>query len=234
MSPLLRRGPARFREISRTDLTSHARSTRYSPDPTQGTQYRIDSGVVWWGAGPVDGPPRPTLILLHGSGRNGQSMINMWHEVAAAQGVVLIAPDFDSIQGWDKGLPDPRSALAVLAPASGLYPVDTARIVHFDHLRGGIAAQVWANRFDGPWRAVAVHAGTLSEEHVIAVETGVPVRHYLGSVDRVFPFGPARDAGRTIAAAGHPFELVRLEGQNHWLYERGEDIAADAWVRLEE
>lgn len=221
--------PGAFRETSRTDLTSYTSSNRYSPDPAQGTRYRTDSGIVWWGAGPTDGPPRPVVILLHGAGRDGQSMIDMWHEVATVQNLILIAPNFDTVPGWDKGVPDPGSALVALSQAATLYPVDHDRIVLFGHSRGAIAAQVWANRFDGPWRAVAVHAGTFAAEHAIPVDNGVPLRHYLGSVDHIFPFGPARDAGRALAASGHSFDLVRLEGHTHWFYERGEEISADAW-----
>lgn len=224
--------PRTFREVSRTDLTSFAQSHDYSPDPTQGTLHRTDTGIAWWGAGPSDGALRPVVVLLHGAGRNGRSMIDMWHEVAMKEGLVLIALDFDKVPGWNTGVPDPRAVLTALDHATTLYRADPDRVVMFGHSRGAIAAQIWVNRYAGPWKALAVHAGTLEAQHVIPVQAGVPVRHYLGSVDGTFPFGPARDSGAAMAKAGHPFELIRLEGHNHWFYERGEDIAADAWAWL--
>ncbi|CTQ49805.1 hypothetical protein [Jannaschia donghaensis] len=42
-------------------------------------------------------------------------------------------------------------------------------------------------------------------------------------------WGPGRDSAAALASAGHPFDLVRLEGHSHWFYESGEAIAADAW-----
>lgn len=156
-------------------------------------------------------------------------MIDMWHEVAEAQDIVLIAPDLSGVAGWDKGLPDPRAVGAMLAQAQQIYAADPAQMFLFGHSRGGIAAQVWANRTAAPWQAVAVHAGTLPADAVGPAPRPVPIRHYLGSVDRTFPFGPARDGAAAMAQAGHPFDLVRLEGHNHWFYNTGEAIAADAW-----
>ncbi|MGB3408466.1 MAG: dienelactone hydrolase family protein [Jannaschia sp.] len=220
---------ARLKQDARTDLTGYGTPGRYVPDPLQGTRHVTESGVVWWAAGPVEGPPRPVVILLHGAGRDGHSMVDMWHEVAMAEGVILVAPDFGSLPDSSVGLYDPRAALAALDQAATLYPVDDARVVLFGHSRGGIAAQLWANRVDGPWRAVAVHAGTLPANLVAPVTSGKPVRHYLGTMDQTFSFEEGRESAAAMADAGHPFELVALSGHTHWFYEQGEAISADAW-----
>ena len=107
--------------------------------------------------------------------------------------------------------------------------MDTARVASFRHSRGGIAAQLLANRLDGPWRAVAVHAGTVSATAMQPVADGPPIRHFLGAMDRTFPYADAVEAGRGIAARGHAYGLVRLERRTHWLYDRSEDIATLAW-----
>lgn len=227
-----------LRNLSRTDLTSYSAVYEYTPDPTQGTRHKTPEGITWWGAGPAkdaaDGALRPVVVLLHGAGRTGHSMIDMWHEVAEAQNIVLIAPDLSGVAGWDKGLPDPRAVGAMLAQAQQIYAADPAQMFLFGHSRGGIAAQVWANRTTAPWQAAAVHAGTLPADAVGPAPRPVPIRHYLGSVDRTFPFGPARDGATAMAQAGHPFDLVRLQGHNHWFYNMGEAIAADAWDWMEQ
>ncbi|SFI94651.1 alpha/beta hydrolase family protein [Jannaschia pohangensis] len=222
----------RFTQSATTDLTSFTVDTDYRPDPTQGERYRTENGTAWWGAAPSGPGPHPVVFLMHGAGRDGHSMIDMWYETAMEHGIVLVAPDFDSVPGWNTSFPDPRSASDVLDHAATMHDIDPDRIYLFGHSRGAIGAQVWANRFEGPWRAVAVHAGTLTARNVGPVENGLPIRHYLGSSDRIFPFGEAIEGGAAMAAAGHPFELVRLEGHNHWFYERGEDIAAHAWQWL--
>lgn len=122
------------------------------------------------GASPKLGAPQPVVVLLHGANRTGHSMVDIWHEVAEAQ-----------------GLPDPSAVKAILAQARTLYAADPERLFLFGHSKGGIAAQVWANRTVAPWKAVGVYAG-------------------------------------------NPVDLVRLEGHNHWFYDMGEAIAADAWT----
>ncbi len=220
----------KLRESSTADMTSWTRPTRYSPDPTQGTRYKTESGVVWWGTGPRTGSPRPVIVLMHGAGRTGHSMVDMWYETAQAENLILVAPNFDRVPGWSEGLPDIRAALAALAQAQTIHPIDPNQIFLFGHSRGGIAAQLWANRFDGPWRALAVHGGTLPAQLARPVDEGIPIRHYLGSVDHIFPYGPGRDSAAALARAGHPFDLVRLELHTHWFYDIGEDIAAHAWT----
>jgi predicted esterase len=220
---------APFRAFETAEFTSWTASPDYTPDAAQGTRHVTANGTVWWCHGPSGGDPRPVVILLHGAGRTGHSMVDMWHETAERHGLVLVAPDFDAVDGWSGGDPDPRAAMDALAHAATLHPVDMDRVVLFGHSRGGIAAQAWANRWNGPWRAAAAHAGTLPAGMVRTVSDGVPVRHYLGSYDLTFPFGPGEESARAMAAAGHPFDLVRLDQHTHWFYETGEDIAEDAW-----
>ena len=223
--------PAPYVEAERRDLTRYAAASDYAPDPDQGTFHRTGDGVGWWGAapGPATGD-RPVVLLVHGAGRDGRSMIDMWHETAEARGLVLVAPDFGAAPGWAEGAPDPRIALAALEHAATLHGIDRDRVHLFGHSRGAIVAQAWANRYAGPWRSVAVHAGTLPAPLAGPVGEGVPMRHYLGTLDHIFPVPPARSSGRALAAAGHPFELVMLVGHTHWFYADGEAIAADAWA----
>ncbi|PWJ22372.1 alpha/beta hydrolase family protein [Jannaschia seohaensis] len=220
--------PARLTETSRADLTNYSTEDAYAPDPTQGTRHRTETGVVWWGGGPEGGASRPAILLLHDAGQTGHSMVDMWHEVALAEGLVLVAPDFPD-NADTPYIYDPRAAFEALAHAATLYPVDMERIAIFGHSRGGQAAQLWVNRLDGPWKAAAAHAGTLSPSVVQRVAEGVPIAHFLGSVDRVFPFAPARESAQILAQAGHPTDLIRLDGHNHWFYETGEAISAAAW-----
>ncbi|WP_298429832.1 hypothetical protein [uncultured Jannaschia sp.] len=226
-------GHARLTERSTTDLTDCSASIEYTPEPDQGSRHLVaDAGLHWWGWAPEGDAPRPTILLLHGAGRTGESMVDMWRETAEAKGLVLVAPNLDAIDGWDAGIPDPRALLVALDAAAEIYPVDRTRVVLFGHSRGGMAAQTIANRYDGPWRAVAVHAGTVPPDYLVPAGAGVPIRHYLGSVDRTFPFGLAQDSARRAAEMGHPFDLIRLEGHSHWFYGTGEAIAADAWTWL--
>jgi poly(3-hydroxybutyrate) depolymerase len=39
------------------------------------------------------GGPAPLLLLLHGSGHNGKSLIDPWLPLAKSEGIILVAPD---------------------------------------------------------------------------------------------------------------------------------------------
>ncbi len=44
--------------------------------------------------------PAPLLMLLHGSGHDGKSLIDPWLGLAKAEGIVLLAPDASNPQAW--------------------------------------------------------------------------------------------------------------------------------------
>ena len=37
--------------------------------------------------------PAPLIVLLHGSGRNGLSLVDKWKDLAARDGIILAGPD---------------------------------------------------------------------------------------------------------------------------------------------
>ena len=37
--------------------------------------------------------PAPLLLLLHGSGRNGFSLVDKWKDLAKKEGIILVGPD---------------------------------------------------------------------------------------------------------------------------------------------
>src|SRR6058998_381734 len=44
--------------------------------------------------------PAPLIVLLHGSGRNGNSLAEKWKDLAAKEGIVLVGPDALDSRGW--------------------------------------------------------------------------------------------------------------------------------------
>jgi predicted esterase len=173
----------------------------------------------------------PAIVLLHDEGFDGRSMIDMWHEVAMAEGLVLIAPDMIVPDGAAEPY-DPRIAIKALAEAREIYDIDETRVALFGHGAGAEAAQIWANRIAGPWRAVAAHGATLPVDRPQPVRAGVPLRLYLGSDHPTEPMGRALARATAMARAGHAVELIRMRGHDDWFYDTGERVAADAWPWL--
>jgi poly(3-hydroxybutyrate) depolymerase len=44
--------------------------------------------------------PMPVMVLLHGSGRNGQIMADAWKDLAAREHFIVAAPDAMDSAGW--------------------------------------------------------------------------------------------------------------------------------------
>jgi poly(3-hydroxybutyrate) depolymerase len=44
--------------------------------------------------------PAPLVVLLHGSGRNGRSLLEKWEAIAKQEGIALVGPDASSSQSW--------------------------------------------------------------------------------------------------------------------------------------
>ena len=235
MQTVRRAAPAPMIERARTDLTVLPRpegaARRYAPQPGQGDGFRTRSGLRWWGAAPERADAMPAVLLLHAEGQDGRSMIDMWHEVAMTEGLILIAPDLvvarDGVRPYDA-----RIAAEALAQARDIYRIDGARVALFGHGAGAAAAQLWANRIDGPWRAVAAHGATVPTDLPQPVERGAPLRLYLGGAHPGEPMGRALARMTALARAGHAVELIRMRGHDDWFYDVGERVAADAWPWL--
>src|SRR6476620_7674039 len=46
------------------------------------------------------GTPAPLIVLLHGSGRNGLSLVEKWKDLAAKEGIIIVGPDALNSAVW--------------------------------------------------------------------------------------------------------------------------------------
>lgn len=182
-------------------------------------------------APPADGP-RPAVLLLHGAGRSGLSMIDMWQATADREGLALIAPD-SAGEGWDLRVDPPDLFQAALNEAARRTPMDPARLFVFGHSAGAGLALLFANRLPQAWRAVAVHAGFLGGRAVVPAEEAPPVLMVVGEHDDATPPSAAMATARALAKAGHEVKVVEILDHTHWFYEIGPTVSRMAWEFFE-
>jgi poly(3-hydroxybutyrate) depolymerase len=186
---------------------------------------------VWHAVAPPPGDALPpTVVLLHGSNRDGRAMLDMWEEVAAREGLLLIAPDSADPRGWTMATDGPAFLGDVLDAAHAAHPFDRSRVYLYGHSAGAIFALRLAAGGPGPWRAVAVHAGDVDPRLVRPHADAAPLRIQVGDRDALFPLDEVRASARALALAGHAVTLVVVPGHDHWLYAAGPRLAADAWA----
>ncbi len=176
--------------------------------------------------------PRPAVLLLHGAGRSGLSMIDMWKATADREGLVLIAPD-SAGRGWDLEADPPELFQAALNGAARRAPMDPARLYIFGHSAGGRLALLFANRLPGAWRAAAVHAGFLGGRAVAPAEGAPPVLMVVGEHDRLAPPAAAMATARALGKGGHEVKVVEILDHTHWFYEIGPWVSGMAWEFFE-
>jgi len=181
--------------------------------------------------------PAPLLLLLHGSGRNGLSLMDKWRDLAAKEGIIVVAPDALSSQGWNAPLDGPDFLHELLSEVKSKYAVDSRRMYLFGH-SGGATFALYMGLFESEYfAAVAIHAGALLPEDGPIVERAsrkIPIHITVGTVDPFFPLAAVRATRDMLVKTGFAVELTEMKGHDHWYYDLAPKINAEAWTFLKE
>lgn len=211
----------------------------YQP-PAQGFQrYQFifeDKARFFWMLGAQSSPAGQDLnaslpaavLLLHGSLRDGRSMLDMWQKIAA-NGAVLVAPDSLEPANWNLKNDGAAFQTAALAAAMAVSPFDPERVFLYGHSSGAIQALNLGNCTDLQVQKIAVHAGFFKG----CAGWRKPIPHpYLiqtGDLDQTVPLQDVRASAQLIAKKGSPVDLTVIAGHDHWYYHIGPALAAQAW-----
>lgn len=196
---------------------------------TNAAQVHALNGRQWYSYQPVTGDtPFSVVMLFHGAGRDGLSMIDMWRRVADQEGLFLIAVDGRN-QNWPAEAVEPSILHDILNAAQDIAPINPDRVYLFGHSNGAKYVQMLINQAVGPWRAAAVHAGFADPALAIIPADPKPIRYYMGTNDHIFRPDVARFVANAMAQKGHPVDLQFIPEHTHWFYAAGPMISADAW-----
>ncbi|MES0872120.1 alpha/beta hydrolase family esterase [Pseudovibrio sp. SCP19] len=175
---------------------------------------------------------RPTVFLLHGSGRTGASMVDMWQKTADQHGLVLIAPDSALQRGWSSWFDPPALLEVMIEDAVERYNIDRSQIFLFGHSAGGIYASLLALEEASPFQSIATHAGFPNASIIAQTKAPTgrkpPITHFLGTKDHLFDVESALVMGEAFAEAGYTTELVLMDRHTHWFYNIGLEISRKA------
>src|SRR4030095_490433 len=75
----------------------------------------------------------PLIILLHGSGRNGQSLVEKWKDLATEKSFVVVGPDAINSQTWSTTEDGPDFLRQLIEAVSSKYPINPRRVYLFGH-----------------------------------------------------------------------------------------------------
>jgi predicted esterase len=173
--------------------------------------------------------PKPLVVLLHGSGRTGSAMIDMWKDTADEHELVLVAPNSKDSKRWPHDLEDFIRLLPYSIAQN--YPVDFSRVYLFGHSAGGMMTMYIASEDPGPYAAFAVHGGRMPYSTFRSrLQLGVhfdrkrPIQYLIGEYDESFPLGDVIDDAKVLHDAGFPIKVTILKNHNHWYYDNADYI----------
>ena len=181
--------------------------------------------------------PAPLLVLLHGSGRNGASLMDKWKDLAKKEGIIVVAPDALTTEGWASPVDGPDFLHDLITELQSKYPIDARRMYLFGHSAGASFALYMALYESEYFAAAAIHAGALTPRDGVIVERAkrkIPIYIAVGTVDRSFPLAAVRATRDMLNQNDFNAQLIEMPGHDHWYYDLAPKINAAAWTFLKD
>ncbi|HEV2962577.1 MAG TPA: alpha/beta fold hydrolase [Candidatus Angelobacter sp.] len=176
--------------------------------------------------------PRPLVLLLHGSGHNGTSLIDPWKGLAEKEGIILVAPDSLNSQEWSFPVDGPDFLHEVVEAVKAKYPVDGKRIYLFGHSAGAIFSLYMGVVESKYFAAVAVHAGALRgdmDQYMDHAERKTPIAIWVGNKDPFFSLESVHATRDSLAAHGFQPKITEMPGHDHNYYGVAGDVNKAVW-----
>ena len=180
--------------------------------------------------------PKTMLLLLHGSNRNGASLIDKWKRLADQHNILLVAPDSANKSSWSMKRDSAAFMKSVLSHARAKYKISEATIYGFGHSAGAkmmTLLSIWHSEL---FSAAAVHAGYLSlgaaSKSKDSKKAKVPLAHFIGSNDHIFNIEDAKRSAQILSDFGQNVDVIVIKGHNHWYYDIAPFVNEKAWEFL--
>src|SRR5215813_701465 len=177
--------------------------------------------------------PAPLIVLLHGSGRNGMSLVEKWKDLAAKEGVILAGPDSANSNGWSTADDGPDFLHDLVEALKTKYPINSKRIYLFGHSAGAVYALTISMVESEYFAATAVHAGAWRDPREFSVinnaQRKIPLAIWVGTKDPFFPVQDVRATRDALQAKGFTIDVTEMPGHDHWYYDLAPKINQSAW-----
>ena len=108
--------------------------------------------------------PVPLIVLLHGSGRTGNSLVEKWKDLAKKEQFIIVGPDALNTQGWTIPGDGPDFIYEVVEALKAKYPINARRVYLFGHSAGAGQSLLLSLLESEYFAATAIHAGALHSD----------------------------------------------------------------------
>jgi poly(3-hydroxybutyrate) depolymerase len=180
----------------------------------------------------------PLLLLLHGSGRDGKTLIDPWQRLASDEGIVLVAPDSSDRSGWRIPEDGPQFLHDLIELVRLSHDVvDDRRMYIFGHSAGAIHGLGLGLMESEYFAAVAAHAGVVGRTMAPLLTQAprkIPMAIWVGTDDALFPLKAVRDSRDAVNAHGFNLKLTEIARHTHNYYGAAARINSQVWDFLKE
>lgn len=187
---------------------------------------------------PAGTPPDarlPLLLTLHGSGRNGESLVSKWRDLAEKEKIVLLGPNSGNPAYWTSPGDGPLFLHDLVEQVETRYPIDPRRVYLFGHSAGAVFALQMASLESEYFAAAAIHAGSLQPAYFGSFDYAtrkIPYLFFIGTRDPFFPLEAVRATRDALTSRGFPVEYVEMPGHTHDYYGSAKEINGRTWEFL--
>jgi poly(3-hydroxybutyrate) depolymerase len=178
----------------------------------------------------------PMIVLLHGSNRNGQSLVEKWTELAKRESIILVGPDSANSSHWSLTNDGPDFIYSLVETIKSKHSINSKKVYLFGHSAGGVHALSLSMLESEYFAATAIHAGAWRNKEALELiqyaKRKIPIYMYIGTEDDFFPLVDVRATRDALTKQGFSIELIEDKGHNHWYYDKAPKINKLAWIFL--
>ena len=194
--------------------------------------------VYYWYV-PENVASKPALILtLHGSNRDGVSLVEKWKDIADQEGFILAGPNAMDSSKWSPTDDSPEFLREIVEQLKARYSIDPKRVFLFGHSAGAVYALNLSMSQSEYFAATAVHAGSWrSSEELNVVQLAkrkTPIAIFVGDVDQFFPLDSVKKTEELLKSSQFPVQVTVMKGHDHWYYDLAPEINRNAWAFLKQ
>jgi poly(3-hydroxybutyrate) depolymerase len=179
--------------------------------------------------------PAPLIVMLHGSNRNGMSLVEKWKDYAKKEGFIIAGPDSTNSRGWGSPQDGPDYLHDLVEELKSKYPINPRRVYLFGHSAGASYAIHMSLMESEYFAAAAVHAGALVEQDMELIPLAkrkIPISIQVGDRDQFVPLNIVRSTRDALKQAGIPIDLIEITNHDHWYYDDAKSFNKTAWEFL--
>jgi poly(3-hydroxybutyrate) depolymerase len=177
--------------------------------------------------------PVPLVIALHGSGRDGRPLVDLFRSIAAKEKFIVVGPDATDRRGWQVPADGPAFLYFLIEAVRAKHAIDGRRMYLFGHSAGASFALSMGLMESEYFAGIASHALAFQEEgreQLLAAPRKLPIAIFHGTSDGTIAIDMARSARDVLVKAGFPVDFHELAGYEHnSIYGRGDSILQPAW-----